>query len=97
MHTETGYIRAPSPGTLEIIAAIPTGQSEMGIGSYEVDDDGLKLVTDAKVLNTPTAKRVDQIVRHYELRDDELLYVMDMSAVGEGLTLHLTARLSRQG
>ena len=97
MHTETGYIRAPSPDTLEIIAALPTGQSEMGIGSCAVDADALKLMTDAKVLNTPTAKRVDQIVRRYEVRNDELLYEMEMSAVGEGLTLHLTARLSRQG
>ncbi len=97
MHTETGYLRAPAPGTLEILAAIPTGQSEMGIGTCEADADGLKLVTDAQVLNTPTAKRVDQIVRRFGVRGDELSYEMEMSAVGVGLTLHLTARLTRQG
>ena len=96
MHTETGYIRAPSPGTLEILVAIPTGQAEMGTGSCEVDADRLKLATDAEVLNTPTAKQVDRIVRRYEVRGDVLSYVMDMSAVGVGLTLHLTARLTRQ-
>lgn len=96
MHTETGYLRAPSPGTLEILAAIPTGQSEMGTGSCEVDADTLKLHTDAKVLNTPTAKRVDRIVRRFEVQGNELSYVMDMSAVGVGLTLHLTSRLIRQ-
>ncbi len=97
MHTETGYIRAPSPDTLEIIAAIPTGQAEMGTGSCTLSDDALTLTTDAEVRCTPTAKHVDQIVRRYEVRGDELTYVMDMSAVGEGLTLHLTARLTRQG
>ncbi len=97
MHTETGYIRAPSPDTLEIIAALPTGQAEMGTGSCESDAERLNLVTDAQVLNTPTAKRVDQIVRRYEMCGDELAYEMEMSAVGEGLTLHLRARLTRQG
>lgn len=96
MHTETGYIRAPSAGTLEIMVAIPTGQAEMGTGTCEADADRLKLVTDAEVLNTPTAKRVDRIVRRYEVVGDELTYVMDMSAVGVGLTLHLTSRLTRQ-
>lgn len=96
MHTETGYIRAPSPGTLEIIAALPTGQAEMGTGGCTVSSDTLTLTTDAEVLSAPTAKRVDRIVRHYEVRGDELTYVMEMSAVGQGLTLHLRSRLTRQ-
>lgn len=96
MHTETGYIRAPSPDTLEIIAALPTGQSELGTGHCTASDEALALTTDAEVRNTATAKRVDQIVRQYVVRGDEMTYEMDMSAVGLGLTLHLQARLTRQ-
>jgi len=96
MHMETGYIRAPSPGTVEILAAIPTGQSEMGVGTCKADAGRLKLVTDAEVLTTPTAKQVDRIVRRYEVHNEVLSYEMEMSAVGEGLTLHLTARLTKQ-
>lgn len=96
MHTETGYLRAPSPDRVEIIAAIPTGQSEMGTGACTVTDDGLSLATDAEARCTPTAKRVDRIVRRFEVRGDELRYEMDMSAVGHGLTLHLGAALTRQ-
>lgn len=97
MHTETGFIRAPSPDTVEIVAAIPTGQAEMGSGSYTAFGDTVTLTTDAEVLVTPTAKRVDRIVRRFDLRGDVLTYEMDMSAVGEGLTLHLRSRLTRQG
>ncbi len=96
MHTETGYVRAPSPETLEIIAALPTGQVELGTGSCAASLDALTLITDAQVLNTPTAQRVDRIVRRYEMRGDELTYEMEMAAVGHGLTLHLRSRLTRQ-
>ncbi len=96
MHTETGYVRAPSPTTLEIVVAVPTGQAELGTGTCEATDDALRLITDADVLNTPTAKRVDRILRRYEVREDELLYEMEMSAVGEGLTLHLRSRMMRR-
>ncbi len=96
MHTETGYLRAPSPDTLEIIAAIPTGQSELGTGTCTMSDDTLTLTTDAESRCTPTAKRVDRIVRRYVVQADELVYEMHMSAVGLGLTLHLQSRLTRR-
>lgn len=96
MHTETGYLRAPSPDVLEIVAALPTGQSELGVGTCRITDEGLTLATDAEVRNTPTAKRVDRIVRRFVLTGDALAYDMEMAAVGQGLTLHLRARLTRQ-
>lgn len=96
MHTETGYIRCPSPETIEIIAAIPTGQAEVGVGGCVISEARLELSTDARVLASPSAKRVDRIVRRFRLTGDELTYEMDMSAVGQGLTLHLSAQLTRQ-
>ncbi|HSN42626.1 MAG TPA: FABP family protein [Propionibacteriaceae bacterium] len=97
MHTETGYVRAPSHDTLEIVAAIPTGQSELGVGTCSASGESLTLTTDAEIRCTPTAKRVDRIVRRFEQRGEELDYTMEMSAVGQGLTLHLSAHLTRQG
>ncbi|WP_425307281.1 FABP family protein [Ammonicoccus fulvus] len=93
-HTETGYLRCPSPELIEIIAAIPTGQAENGSGSVTVDD-GLTIATDAIVLNTESAKRVDRIVRRFEVNGDELTYGMEMAAVDQPLTLHLRATLRR--
>lgn len=99
MHTETGYLRCPGPGIVEIVAALPTGQAECGSGSVEEGSaesgDALVLATDATVQNTESAKRVDRIVRRFELRGDELTYGMGMAAVGLELTPHLTATLSR--
>lgn len=96
MHSETGYLRAPTVDSIEIIAAIPTGQSELGVGTSSASGDALTLTTDAEIRCTPTAKRVDQIVRRFDLTGDDLDYRMEMSAVGQGLTLHLRSHLARQ-
>ena len=93
-HTEAGYLRCPSPGVVEIVAALPTGQAECGRGTVEAGAE-LVLATDAAVLNTDSAKRVDRIVRRFSVRWDSLAYSMEMAAVDVGLTLHLTATLYR--
>ncbi|MDO5681633.1 MAG: FABP family protein [Propionibacteriaceae bacterium] len=101
-HTEMGYLRCPSPGVVEIVAAIPSGQAECGSGSVATGDE-LVVATDAQVLNADTAKQVDRIVRRFTVTPgadgsaagDTLTYGMEMSAVGEPLTLHLTATLRR--
>lgn len=108
-HTEVGYLRCPTPDTLEIVAALPTGQAECGSGSVSVDADEdrgkgeaagpgnaqLTLATDAEVQNTDTAKPVERIVRRFVVSGDQLAYGMEMAAVGEPLTLHLRATLRR--
>lgn len=96
MHTETGYLRSPAPGVVEIVAALPTGQAEVGVGTATDTDGVLVVATDAQVRNTPSAKRVDQIVRRFTVTGDALAYDLEMAAVGQGLTLHLTAQLERQ-
>ena len=95
MHTETGYLRAPSPDVIEIVAAIPTGQAECGSGTCATGGGGVRIVTDAAVTCTPKAKRVDRIVRTFDLSGTSLAYQMDMAAVGQGITLHLTSHLTR--
>lgn len=94
-HTESGYLRGTASG-LEIVASLPTGQVELGRGEASVTGGALVIATDAAVQNTPTAKRVDRIVRRFRVDGDVLDYTMDMEAVGVGLTLHLTARLIRE-
>ncbi|HHV20088.1 MAG TPA: FABP family protein [Propionibacterium sp.] len=93
-HTEMGYLRCPSPGVVEIVAAIPSGQAECGSGTVAAGD-GLVVTTEATVANNESAKQVDRIVRRFEVDGDTLTYVMDMAAVDQPLTLHLTAKLQR--
>lgn len=95
MHTESGYLRSPGPGLLEIVAALPTGQSESGTGFYRTDAGELVLQTDATVLNTPSAKPVRRIVRRFRLEGDRLSLETAMDAVDQGLTRHLLATLER--
>lgn len=93
MHTEAGYLRATP--AVEIVAALPTGQTELGTGTAEVSDGVLLVSTDAEVRCTASAKTVDRIVRRFRLEGDVLDYDMEMAAVGVGLTLHLRSRLTR--
>ena len=95
MHTESGYLRSPGPGLLEIVASLPTGQSESGTGSYRTEGDALIVATDATVVNTPSAKVVQRIVRTFRVEGDRLSIETYMDAVGQGLTRHLVASLDR--
>jgi len=40
-HTETGYWRMPTPDTVEVVIAIPTGQAERGSGTCRLEADGV--------------------------------------------------------
>lgn len=93
LHVETGYLRCVGPGVVEIVGALPTGQSECGRGTVGLAP--LRIETEATAQNTESAKHVDRIVRRFEVDGDDLHYRMEMAAVGQGLTLHLTAHLRR--
>ncbi|HKS98701.1 MAG TPA: FABP family protein [Rugosimonospora sp.] len=79
---------------LEVLLTYPTGIMELYVGRV----DGLKveLVTDA-VLRTVTAKEVASGQRLYGIVDGALLYAQEMSAVGQPMSPHLSARLLRVG
>lgn len=95
--TETGYWRPAGPaengGTaLEVLLAHPTGIIETYHGS--VDGPRVELATDV-VARTETAKEYNAAHRLYGLVEGDLLWVMDMAAVGQPLTSHASARLKR--
>ena len=95
MHTESGYLRPVGDGSVEIVAALPTGQVELGGGRAASDGDVLTITTDATVTRTPTAKQVDRITRSFTVRGDTLQVELAMAAVGLELTHHLSSRLDR--
>ena len=95
-HTESGYLRfVDDDGGLEIVAALPTGQVELGTGLACTDGDDLLVTTDAEAQGSPTAKQVSRIVRRFRLSGDELTYEMDMAWSDGPYERHLTSTLHR--
>lgn len=97
LHAETGFLRVPQPGHIELVLAHPSGITEIEVGSYSVQDSiiELELVT-TDVGLTPTAKEVTALGRSLRLDGEELSYSLRMGAVGQPLQHHLAAVLRRQ-
>ena len=97
LHAETGYLRVPSPGRIELVVAHPTGVTEIDEGTLSVDDDGLTIEVDSTTIGlTGSAKSITALSRSFRLAGDELTYSVRMAAVGVPLTHHLAATLRRQ-
>jgi hypothetical protein len=77
---------------IEVLLTNPTGIMELYVG--RVDHLKVELVTDA-VVRTVTAKEVNAGQRLYGIVEGALLYAQEMSAVGQPLSPHLSARLLR--
>ncbi len=77
---------------LEVLLTNPTGVMELYVG--RVTNLRVELVTDA-VVRTVTAKEVSAGQRLYGIVDGALLYTHEMSAVGQQLSPHLSAKLNR--
>lgn len=97
LSTETGFWRTAGPaeagGTaLEVLLAHPTGFVEIYVGA--VEGPRIMLATDL-VARTTTAKEYTSASRLYGLVEGDLLWAMDMSALGKPLQSHASARLKR--
>lgn len=90
-HGESGYLRATARG-IELVVAHSFGIVETATGSY---GDGVLVLTSGGLLGTPSAKRIDEVARRYEVGADAISYDIAMAAVGEPLTHHLTGELQR--
>src|ERR1700758_544339 len=43
LHAETGYLRVPQPGRIELVLAHPSGIAEIEVGTYSVGDGVIEL------------------------------------------------------
>lgn len=97
LHAETGYLRVPEPGRLELVLAHPSGVTEIEVGSYQMRDGVIELeLATTSVGLTPTAKEVSALGRSFRIDGDELSYSVRMGAVGQPLQHHLSAVLRRK-
>ncbi|OCB29424.1 fatty acid-binding-like protein [Mycobacterium malmoense] len=97
LHAETGYLRVPQPGHVELVLAHPSGITEIEVGTYSVTDGRIEIaLSTTDVGLTPTAKEVTALGRSFRIDGDELSYSVRMGAVGQPLQHHLSAVLHRQ-
>ncbi len=97
LHAETGYLRVPRPGQVELVLAHPSGITEIDVGTYSVTGDRIDLEMSTTTIGlTPTAKEVTGLSRSLRVEGDELSYTVRMGAVGEPLQDHLAAVLHRR-
>lgn len=92
LHAESGYIRPVDEISAELVLVQPSGIVEVDLG--RIDGTTVTFESDT-VLTTPTAKDVTAVRRAIRVAGDELSYVVDMAAVGQPLTFHLEATLTR--
>jgi hypothetical protein len=98
LHAETGYLRVPRPGQVELVLAHPNGITEIDVGTYAATGRRIDIDMAATAVGrTPTAKEVTALSRSLRIDGDELSYSLGMGAVGQPLQNHLTATLHRQG
>ena len=90
---EVGWWRPGADGRFEVLLAHPTGIAEIYVGTVNGVTQW-ELSTDV-VARTATAKEVTGNHRLYGIVDGAMLYAVDMAAVGQPLSPHLSARLER--
>lgn len=96
LHAETGYLRSPSPGRVELILAHPTGITEICEGTITETVDGIRLELNSTNIGlSESAKPVTAIGRSFHVTGDTIEYTLRMAAVGESLQHHLAATLQR--
>jgi hypothetical protein len=94
--TELGFWRVLENGEIELLLTHPTGVIEMYDGHRDPARPAVELRTDG-VLRSPAAKEYNAGARRYGLVNSQLLWVMDMAAVGQSLQSHVSAQLKRVG
>lgn len=92
--TELGFWRPLPDGEVEFLLAHPTGIIEMYFG--QTSPAKIEVRTDS-VVRSPNAKEYTAAHRLYGLVNSNLMWVMDMAAVGQPLTSHVSAELKRVG
>ena len=92
MHAETGYLRVPQPGRVELVLAHPSGVTEIEVGTYAISGDRISLELSTTAIGlAPTAKQVTALSRSLRVDGDKLSYSLRRAAVGQPLQDHLAA------
>ncbi|MDX6309932.1 MAG: hypothetical protein QOI06_2978 [Nocardioidaceae bacterium] len=89
---ETGFLRPQNGNEIELLLSHPTGIAEIYYGT--VEGARIELSTDA-VVRISSAKEYAAGQRLYGLVEGDLLWTLDMAAVGQPLQPHIWARLQR--
>ncbi|MFC6012787.1 peroxynitrite isomerase [Nocardia lasii] len=96
LHAETGYLRSPAPGRVELVLAHPTGITEICEGTITETVDGIRLELNSTNIGlSESAKSVSAVGRSFHVTGDTIEYTLRMAAVGESLQHHLAATLQR--
>lgn len=90
---ESGYWRPQPDGGLEAVIAHGSGVVEVSVGT--IAGTKVELASDV-MARTASAKEVGALHRLYGLVEGDLMYAVDMAAVGQPLQPHLSARLHRE-
>lgn len=92
IHGELGYLRCREDGALELIVAMAPGHGEVSTGRVE----GTRIsLASAGVLDTASASPVSAVTRTWWLDGDVLRYDLEMSALDQPMSWHLSAELRR--
>ncbi len=94
--TELGIWRPLDNGEIELLLTQNTGILEMYVGRRDPDKPVIQMRTDG-VMRSPAAKEYNAGARMFGLVNGELLWAMDMAAVGQPMQSHASAQLKRVG
>jgi hypothetical protein len=91
-HGESGYLRCLEDGQLELVVAMVPGHAELSTGRVEGTRVSLASVG---VLDAPSAASVSAVKRTWWLDGEVLRYDVEMAALDQPMTWHLSAELRR--
>lgn len=91
-HSEVGFWRPQSDGSIEIVLAHTNGIVEIQTGTIEGDRVHTR---STDLVSAPTAKTVEGLERTYSVSGNELLYIMHMAFGEHESQQHLEATLHR--
>ena len=92
LHGESGYLRCLEGGALELVVAMAPGHVEVSTGRVEGTRISLESIG---VLDAPSAARVSAVRRTWWLEGDLLRYEVEMAALDQAMSWHLSAELRR--
>ena len=93
LHAESGFLRPAGSAVVELVIAHGFGIAEVSEGTIR----GQRLeLRSRSLVSTSTAKTVERLARSVEVTGTELVYSIDIEAVGQPLQRHLDARLARR-